>query len=35
MKYYKLFAILVLAGIMACSGEKKEQARLPFKNGYS
>ena len=25
MKYYKLFAILVLAGMMACSGEKKEK----------
>lgn len=24
MKYYKLFAILILAGMMACSGEKKE-----------
>ena len=25
MKYYKLFAILILAGMMACSGEKKEK----------
>ena len=24
MKYYKLFAMLILAGMMACSGEKKE-----------
>ena len=25
MKYYKLFAILILTGMMACSGEKKEK----------
>ena len=24
MKYYKLFAILILTGMMSCSGEKKE-----------
>lgn len=25
MKYYKLFAILILTGMMACSGEKKRR----------
>ena len=25
MKYYKLFAILILTGMMSCSGEKKEK----------
>lgn len=25
MKYYKLFAILILAGMMACSGERKRK----------
>ena len=25
MKYYKLFAILILAGMMACSGEKERE----------